>query len=105
MTETPEQRLLWESRRRAKLKGVPHTITVADIAIPLRCPALGILLSRNVGGRGPNPDSPSLDRINPALGYVPGNVQVLSIKANLIKQNATPEELERVAAHMRKTHD
>lgn len=37
--------------------------------------------------------SPSVDRINPHLGYVPGNVQVISYKANSMKRNCTMEEL------------
>ena len=37
--------------------------------------------------------SPSLDRIIPKLGYVKGNVQIMSHKANRIKNNATFEEL------------
>jgi hypothetical protein len=37
--------------------------------------------------------SPSLDRIKPELGYVPGNIQVISARANVMKNDATPEEL------------
>ena len=37
--------------------------------------------------------TPSLDRIIPKLGYVKGNVQIMSHKANRIKNNATFEEL------------
>ena len=43
--------------------------------------------------RGNLDQSPSLDRIIPKLGYVKGNVQVMSHKANRIKNNATFEEL------------
>jgi hypothetical protein len=45
--------------------------------------------------------SPSLDRIDPKKGYVKGNVAVISYKANRIKQDATPEELEAVASWLR----
>jgi len=67
-----------------------------------RCPALGITLIRgSKGGRGgPTDDSPSLDRIIPELGYVRGNVQWLSQKANCIKQDATGEELRKVADYV-----
>jgi hypothetical protein len=41
-------------------------------------------------------NSPSLDRINNNLGYVPGNVIVVSDRANRIKNNATIEELEKI---------
>jgi len=37
--------------------------------------------------------NPSLDRINPKLGYVKGNVAFISFRANSIKNNATFEEI------------
>lgn len=39
----------------------------------------------------------SLDRIVPSLGYVPGNVAVISHRANRIKSDATADELRAVA--------
>ena len=45
--------------------------------------------SRVKGG----PNSPSLDKIIPAIGYIKGNIAVMSHKANTMKQNATLEEL------------
>lgn len=42
----------------------------------------------------PNEDSPSIDKVIPELGYVRGNVWVISNKANRIKNNATLEELK-----------
>jgi hypothetical protein len=38
--------------------------------------------------------SPSLDRIDSSKGYVKGNVRVISHRANLLKNNATVEELK-----------
>jgi hypothetical protein len=72
--------------------------------IPDFCPVLGLPLYRNSGGAAQGPNSPSIDRINPALGYVRGNVKVISSKANAIKSNATPEELLRVAAYYQEPH-
>ena len=40
-----------------------------------------------------NSFSPSLDRIDSTKGYVPGNVWVISNKANRMKSNAAAEEL------------
>jgi hypothetical protein len=48
-------------------------------------------------GNNLNALSPSLDRIIPSLGYVKGNVVVISVKANAIKSNATLQEIEMVA--------
>lgn len=45
--------------------------------------------------------SPSIDRIIPELGYVRGNIAVISMRANKLKSDATSEELERISAWMR----
>jgi hypothetical protein len=48
--------------------------------------------------RGAKPNSPSFDRINndPAIGYVRGNVNIISQRANQIKSDATAAELQAV---------
>jgi len=67
-------------------------ITEQDIKIPKRCPALGIYLKQGTGKRR-LPESPTLDRLNPLLGYVPGNVMVISSLANTIKSNANYRQI------------
>lgn len=41
--------------------------------------------------------SPSLDRLDPSLGYTTGNVAVCCFRCNQIKSDATPDELRRIA--------
>jgi hypothetical protein len=89
--------LFYGAKQRAKEKGLSFDIEKKDIVIPAFCPVLGIPLKSNFGGRGGNDFSPSLDRIFPELGYVKGNIVVISKKANAIKSNATAEEIEKVA--------
>jgi hypothetical protein len=73
--------------------GVPFDIHHSDLEWPSHCPILEIPLSR--GSRAGNKNfSPSIDKIIPELGYVKGNVRVISGLANRMKQNATREELE-----------
>ena len=79
--------LLALAKQRSKKVGLPFAITEKDIKIPRRCPALGILLRQGAGRRRLD-SSPTLDRLNPRLGYVPGNVVVISYLANTIKSNA-----------------
>ena len=95
--------LLKEAKRRAKKKNVSFEISVNDIDIPEFCPILGILLRP---GRGYiRHGSPTLDRIIPELGYVKGNVQVISNRANLLKNNASLQELLAVTAHVQQVKD
>ena len=100
----PRLKLLYAARKRAKQNGLECTITVDDIVIPEFCPALGIKLEARVGaGRSNREDigsSPSLDRIDNSKGYVPGNVAVISLRANMIKTDATAAELKAVAAYI-----
>lgn len=88
------------AKQRARLRGIPFTITLEDIFIPERCPIFDCVLVRNKGGKRALPNSPSLDRIVPERGYVPGNVRVICFKANTIKSNATKDELYKVWASM-----
>lgn len=79
------RRLLYGSRVRAKRLALPHTLTLVDIVIPSFCPILGVPLVRVPGKQSPH--APSLDRVVPSLGYVPGNVRVISQRANTLKSN------------------
>lgn len=49
-------------------------------------------------GRGGKNNSPSLDRIRNELGYVRGNVIVISNRANRLKSDASIEELRDIAS-------
>ena len=100
LSGTPVYFMWGSAKRRAKDKNLPFNISVEDIRIPKRCPLLGLKLFPNVGGSSA-PNSPTLDRIIPKLGYVKGNVRVISNKANLMKQDATLEELEKLVSALR----
>lgn len=75
----PRKAMLLNARRAARRFNVPINITVDDIVIPARCPALDIPLERSNGVAGEA--SPSVLRLEPRLGYVKGNVIVVSAKA------------------------
>jgi hypothetical protein len=99
----PESTLVIGARQRARELGVPCTITKDDVEIPERCPLLGVALKRDPGPRRDN--SPTLDRIVPVRGYVPGNVWVLSDLANRMKSNATREQLVTFARNVLEIFD
>jgi hypothetical protein len=94
--KNPQKILLLSAKHRSIKKGVSCTISEADIHIPTKCPVLGTPIEKvfNADGkRGAYPNSPSLDRIDNLKGYEKGNIQVISSKANSMKNSATPEEL------------
>lgn len=90
--QNPAREMFNQAKIRARKGGYPFTININDIIIPKICPLLNIELKVNEGKVGAN--SPTLDKIIPALGYVPGNIIVISHKANAIKNNATLEEMK-----------
>ena len=83
-----KKNMLQRSKSRANKKNIPFSITEDDIVIPTKCPVFNHEFILN------DPDwTYSLDRIIPELGYIQGNVVVVSNKANVIKNNATADEV------------
>ena len=99
-----EKRMLTRVKCRAKREGTPFNLCELDIIIPEFCPVLGIKINPRNKGTGYHPDSPSLDRVYPDRGYLKGNVRVISARANLLKNNATVEELERVVDDLKRLY-
>ena len=74
------------------------------IQIPENCPMLGIKLNYDgveSQGWSRTDSSPSVDRIDSNKGYTLDNIHVISWRANRIKNDSTPEELEKIAAYMK----
>ncbi|HXB28087.1 MAG TPA: hypothetical protein VNV25_25380 [Gemmatimonadaceae bacterium] len=91
-----ERGMFRRAKERAKKLGLDFNLDVSDIVIPKICPLLGIVLERKPGVQADS--TPSLDRIDSSLGYVKGNVWVISWRANNIKSDASLEELEMLLA-------
>ena len=91
-------------KKRARKKNVPMEITFKYLKSMypdnMICPVLGIKMES--GRKNFHVDSPSVDRIVPEKGYVPGNLIVVSMKANVIKSNATPDEIIKVGKFYKK---
>lgn len=90
------------AKQRAKKSGVPYEIDaryLESIAVDV-CPILGIVLNYNQ--KGPREDSPSVDRLVPHLGYVEGNLNVISNRANRLKSDGTVAELEAVLSWIKR---
>lgn len=76
---------------------------LATYDIPDVCPVFGIPLNYNGSGKqgwSRDDSSPSVDRIDSTKGYTKDNIQIISWRANRIKNDSTPEELRRLADYM-----
>ncbi len=96
--------LVRRARIRGRKSGLEATIRTVDLQWPTHCPILGIELDY-VTPRGfrkaHSPNLPTLDRWDNSKGYVAGNVFIISLRANTLKNNGTPAELEAVALYAR----
>jgi hypothetical protein len=93
--------------QKAKKKGIPFEITFDTLEKPTHCPVLGVLLnygcSTGVDGKlKMDPNKASIDKLIPELGYVPGNVFVISWRANKLKSNMNIDELEKILDYMKR---
>lgn len=90
---------LWKNARtRAEKKGIEFALTMDDVVIPEACPVLGFeLIHGHASGKD---NSPSIDRRDNSEGYTPANIQVISNRANRIKNDATIDELRRIITYM-----
>lgn len=86
------------AKKRAAARKIEFSIDLQDVIVPKVCPILGIELVRG----GELNCTPSLDRINSNLGYVKGNVQVISHRANTLKSDGTLEEFEKLVLFLKK---
>ena len=88
------------SKERAKTKGWEHNLTIEHLKSiwPTRCPVFGIELSvsRDVA----HDASPTIDRLDSNKGYIIGNVNIISYKANVIKNNGTADEHRLIAEYI-----
>ena len=99
------QKAMQEAKRRARKQDVPFNLTIEHLEslVVSHCPITEEPLDwekRYVTNGHFTKNSPSLDRIIPSLGYVPGNCAFLSHKGNTIKSNGTIEEHSRVVEYM-----
>lgn len=96
------KKLVSEAARRAKAKGIEFSLTVEALGRPpTHCPVFGTeLVYQARGGRLDN--SASLDRIDTRHGYTPGNVWLISWRANQLKNEASLTELQQLVRALEK---
>jgi len=99
----PVAYVLLRARQRAKKKTIPFALTRENVAMPENCPCCGnkLTVDTEIRGQGnPHPHAPTLDRMVPSLGYVPGNVNIICWTCNWVKLTATSAQLRMVADWM-----
>lgn len=94
--------ILRGARKRAKKNGIEFSLKEEDFTPVYFCPLLPRIKFNFSNDEKSRSSSMSLDRIDPTKGYVKDNVQLISLKANRIKNNATLEEFEEMAHNWRK---
>lgn len=91
-----------QAKVRAKKRGYEFDLDLDDLirTAPIHCPLLDLKLhyGRPIGYH--NPAAPSLDRFDSTLGYTQDNVWIISRRANLIKNDATVEELTMMCSRL-----
>ena len=92
-------------KRRAIRENIPYDLDIEyfidkdpkpdgqKTGYPDYCPILGIKLELNNKTTADN--SPSFDKVLPERGYVKGNVQIISYKANRLKSNMSIEDFKK----------
>ena len=98
--KNPIPQMLSNSKIRAKEKQVPHTITTSDIEKVWpkdnRCPVLKSPFDMGYKFEKNKSLAPSLDKIIPEKGYVPGNIAVVSDIVNRVKADASIEDMKKI---------
>lgn len=85
------KQILARTEKRAKYKNIDFNLDESDIIIPKICPILEVPLI--IGTKDNYEYSPSIDRIDNTKGYIKGNIQIISKKANSMKNSASQKEL------------
>jgi hypothetical protein len=76
----PERYAFYVLKNNARRRGKPFTLTMDDFKSLVET-------SGYMSGRGRAGDCLSIDRIDSSMGYVPGNVRVISVSENSRKSN------------------
>ena len=106
--DRPFYKSLYNARKRARARDLPFSITEEYLESIWTgvCPVFQVRLNLpSYGGNERTTAKPSLDRLVPDKGYVPGNVIWISFKANSIKSDATSEEVQAVATWLQQTEE
>lgn len=85
-------------RAKSKQAGLPFDLDEQwfETNTPEFCPVLGIKLDQ-----GDRRSISSVDKLIPSEGYTKKNCRIISLKANMLKNDASVEELEKIIAYIK----
>ena len=84
--------MVCRAQKRALKYGYDFDLEDSDIIIPEKCPILEVPFV--LGSKGNYEYTPTIDRVDNNKGYTKDNIQVISKKANSMKNSASLEELK-----------
>ncbi len=101
MQKPPDIKTIYNRLKASATKrNIPFNLTIVELnnlSYPITCPILGIPLQYNRGTALDN--SYSIDRVDSTLGYTIDNIEVISLRANKLKNNATMDEIFKLAEY------
>lgn len=101
--QLPDVRVLYNRlKASAKKRNIEFNLSVTDmyhIDYPLTCPILGIRMTFNKGKV--QDSSYSVDRIDNTIGYQLDNIQIISYRANTLKNNASASEMQMLSEYFK----
>lgn len=90
-------KMWWGARKRATQNNILFDIEIEDIIIPDNCPCCDSKMIKSTQ------TAPSLDKVNPSLGYTKSNIAVICKSCNTVKSFGSAE-LHRKIANFIDTH-
>lgn len=87
----PRIKVFQGCKQRAKARSIYFDLKLEDIVIPDKCPYLKVPFI--IGTKDNYQYTHSIDRIDNSKGYVKDNIEIITMKANSMKNNASNEEL------------
>ena len=92
--------MLSNARKRAENKDIEFNLSKEDIIIPELCPILKVPFE--IGTKENYDFTPTIDRIDNSKGYTKDNIQIITNKANTMKNNADFSMLLNFAEYINK---
>lgn len=96
--EKQQRRLFNTKKAGARRSGRAFNIEFEDLVWPDKCPITGYVL--DYSGKSKAKNTASFDRLDSTQGYVKGNVFIISLRVNIIKNNGTEKEHRQIARWM-----